>query len=130
MGETELSYPPKSDKQNICELLDTWCPYMLEIGMSYQDYWYGDPNIAKYYIEKDKIHRKRLNQEHWLEGLYFYQALCDVAPMLNAFAKKGTRPQKYLERPFPLSEEEIIEERNNRMLKLKSELIEMSERGK
>ena len=78
-------------------------PYYLSIGMSPEQYWDGDPTLAKYYRQADEIKRTRRNQELWLQGMYIYEALCDVSPVLNAFAKKGTKPNPYTGHPYPLS---------------------------
>ena len=45
----------------------------------------------------------------WLQGLYIYEALCDVSPVLHAFAKRGTKPREYLHEPIALTDEEIKE---------------------
>lgn len=39
-------------------------------------------------------------------GMYIYEALCDVAPVLNAFAKKGTKPLAYRTEPYALFEKD------------------------
>ena len=59
--------------------------------------------LAKYYRQADEIKRNRRNQELWLQGMYIYEALCDVSPVMNAFAKKGTKPNPYTDHPYPLS---------------------------
>ena len=71
--------------------------------MSPEQYWDGDPMLAKYYRQADELKRDRKNQELWLQGMYIYEALCDVSPVLNAFAKKGTKPTPYTDHPYPLS---------------------------
>jgi hypothetical protein len=89
-------------------------PYYLSIGMTPEQYWDGDPALAKYYRKADEIKRKRLNEELWLQGLYIYEALCDVSPVLNAFAKKGTKPRPYADHPYALSNHDREEERKMR----------------
>ena len=42
------------------------------------------------------------NQFAWLQGMYIYEALCDVSPVLHAFAKRGARPMPYAEKPYDL----------------------------
>lgn len=79
-------------------------PYYLAIGMTYEQYWNGDCTLPKYYRKADEIRKERLNEEKWLQGLYFYEALCDVSPILHAYAKKGTKPQQYSEKPYALTE--------------------------
>ena len=86
-------------------------PYYLSIGMTPEQYWDGDPLLAKYYRRADEIKQKRKNQELWLQGMYIYEALCDVAPILHAFARKGTKPAPYPDRPYSLTVKEREDER-------------------
>ena len=74
--------------------------------MSPEQYWDGDAMLAKYYRKADELKQSRKNQELWLQGMYIYEALCDVSPVMNAFAKKGTKPAPYPDRPYPLSTNE------------------------
>ena len=66
-------------------------PYYLSIGMTPDQYWDGDPALVKYYRKADELKWERKNQELWLQGMYFYEAICDASPVLHAFAKKGTK---------------------------------------
>lgn len=86
-------------------------PFYLSIGMTYEQYWDGDCLLAKYYRKAHELKQKRRNQELWLQGAYFYEALCDVAPVLHAFAKKGTKVTPYVEEPFALTDKEVKERR-------------------
>ena len=94
-------------------------PYYLSIGMTAEQYWDGDSMLAKYYRKADDIHRKRMNEELWLQGMYIYEALCDVSPILHAFAKRGTKAVPYPDRPYALTaddreSEKKIQERRDR----------------
>ena len=86
-------------------------PYYLSIGMTPEQYWDGDPMLAKYYRQADELRNERKNQELWLQGLYVYEALCDVAPIMHAMAKKGTKAQPYPERPYSLTEKQRRQEK-------------------
>ena len=79
-------------------------PYYLAIGMTYDQYWNDDPTLVKYYRKADEIRKERRNEELWLQGMYVYEAICDVSPILHAFAKKGTKPQPYSEKPYAITE--------------------------
>lgn len=81
-------------------------PYYLSIGMTPEQYWDGDPSLAKYYRQADELAQKRKNQDLWLQGMYIYEALCDVAPILQAFAKKGTKATPYPDHPYSLTVKE------------------------
>ena len=78
-------------------------PYYLAIGMTPEQYWDGDPALAKYYRQADELKLERLNQQLWLQGMYVYEAICDASPILRAFAKKGTKPHPYTDKPYPLT---------------------------
>ena len=77
-------------------------PYYLSIGMTPEQYWDGDPILVKYYREAERFRRQRVNEELWLQGLYVYEAICDVAPVLHAFAKRGTKVHPYADAPYPI----------------------------
>lgn len=81
-------------------------PYYLSIGMTAEQFWDGDPTLAKYYRRADELKIERKNQELWLQGLYVYEALCDVAPILQAMAKKGTKARPYPEQPYSITEKQ------------------------
>ena len=99
-GELNSSAPSFTYTEKFYELF----PYYLSIGMTYEQYWEGDCTLTKYYRKADEIKKERMNEELWLQGMYIYEALCDVSPILHAFAKKGTKPQPYSERPYSITE--------------------------
>lgn len=82
------------------------CPYYLSIGMTYEQYWYGDVWMVEAFREADRLKQKRKNQELWLQGMYIYEALCDASPLLHAFAKKGTKAVPYREAPYDLFQDQ------------------------
>ena len=86
-------------------------PYYLSVGMTPEQYWDGDPSLPKYYRKADEIRNERRNQELWLQGMYFYEAICDAAPILHAFAKKGTKPHPYATMPYALTPKQRKEEK-------------------
>ena len=81
-------------------------PYYLSIGMTPEQYWDGDTALVKYYRKADEIKLERVNQELWLQGMYIYEAICDVSPILHSFAKKGTKPHPYTDKPYPLTDKQ------------------------
>ena len=101
-------------------------PYYLSIGMTYEQFWNDDCLLVKYYRKADKLRLERKNTELWLQGRYFYEALCDVSPILHAFAKKGTKVRPYISEPFPVTKEEAEKqkqgEERKRMEKMKAKM--------
>lgn len=92
-------------------------PYYLSIGMSAEQFWDGDCTLAKYYRKAEEIRRERHNQECWLQGLYVYEAICDVSPVLHAFAKKGAKPHPYTTTPYALTEKQRDKEAEAKEIK-------------
>ena len=80
-------------------------PFYLSIGMTPEQYWDGDPQLAKYYRKADELKRQRKNQELWLQGMYIYEALCDVAPIFRPFTK-GAKPTPYTDHPYSITSKE------------------------
>ena len=93
-------------------------PYYLSIGMTYEQYWEGDCTLVKYYRKAEELRNEKRNQELWLQGMYVYEAICDVAPILHAFAKKGTKPTPYSTKPYPLTEKQVKRDEEEKQRKL------------
>lgn len=83
--------------------------------MTPEQFWDGENDLPKYYRQADKIKRDRENFNAWLQGMYFYEALSDVSPVLRAFAKNGTKAHSYSSKPYELYK------RENNVKKEKSE---------
>lgn len=94
----------------------------MSIGMSYDEFWYGDVERVIAYRKADEIRTRRQNQLAWIQGMYIYEALCDVAPVLHAFAKKGTKPSPYAKEPYAVTESEV-REREEREAREKEERL-------
>ena len=93
-------------------------PYYLAIGMTPEQYWDGDCMLPKYYRQAEELRNEKRNQELWLQGMYIYEALCDVAPVLRAFAKTGTKPAPYSSKPYPLTEKQTRKNEEEKQRKL------------
>ena len=93
-------------------------PYYLSIGMTPEQYWEGDCTLVKYYRKAEALRNEKRNQELWLQGMYIYEALCDVSPVLHAFAKKGTKPVPYSLKPYALTKEQSQKDADEKERKL------------
>ena len=102
------SQQPASPK-DILNYLDKLFAYALSIGMTYDQYWYGDPALINSYIEAEKLRQRKRNNEMWLQGAYIYQAVGALVPVINPFSKEH-RAKPYLKQPIPISEEEVAEQ--------------------
>ena len=77
-------------------------------GMTYDEFWFGDPWRAKAYKEKNLLVRKQKNEEMWVNGMYQLSAL-NVA-LNNAFCKTKIKYPKEPFDIFPKTEAEKEEE--------------------
>ena len=116
MGSSGLETSPKqtASPQDILNYLDDLCAYALSIGMTYEQYWFERPNLLNVYVKAEEYRRTRVNQDLWLQGLYVYQAIGDLVPLLNPFSKDH-KPKPYLKEPIPISEKEVEERRLKRI---------------
>lgn len=73
-------------------------------GMTYEQFWNGDPWMVRAYAQSYLLKRKIENENAWILGAYMANAFGTV--LSNAFSKKNV---KYLEKPldiFPKTESE------------------------
>lgn len=92
-----------SSSADITELFNEHFPYYLACGMTYDQFWRDDPELVRAYRKAHELKRAWDNEQAWLHGLYIYEALCDVSPVLHAFAKRGTKPSLYASEPYPVT---------------------------
>jgi len=98
-----ISNKEKVESTSLTKLFEHECPYYMSYGMSYDEYWYGDAYLVQFYRDSYKLKMRYDDVFMWKQGMYIYEALCDVSPILHAFSKKGTKPLQY--RTKPMSEE-------------------------
>lgn len=85
-------------------MFDDLCPVYMVYGMSYDEFWYGKPELAVAYRKAHRLRIEQTNQQLWLQGLYVFNAV-SVA-IGNALSK---HKQKYIQEPiqiFPPTEDE------------------------
>lgn len=80
--------------------------------MTIEQFWHNDPKLLEVY---QKAYYNRLHEEAHLYGQYNFYAV-SIA-ISNAFRKKGTKEQKYIDKPDinklfrkPKSEKQVIKQ--------------------
>lgn len=73
----------------------------MAIGMSYEQYWYGDPLMVRAFYKAEKIRQERMDEEAWLHGLYVMKAVDSTIG--NAFRKSSEEASPYPEEPISLT---------------------------
>ena len=100
-GGQDLGLSSTDEKRlTFADLVDELCPQYMSIGVPYDQFWFGDYTQLEHYRKAFELRRERANYDAWLQGAYMYDALCMVSPVLNAFAKRGTKPTPYHKVPY------------------------------
>ncbi len=105
----------------------------MSIGMTYDEFWNQDVRLVEVYRKANELRDKRRNQEMWLQGMYFYEALCDVSPLFRFSMKKGVvKPEPYVKEPYPITAAEVREREEREAWKkqerMKAEFAAFAER--
>lgn len=133
MEGDELTASPLSNAdieqsgESFSDELDRLCAYYMALGVSCDDFWNGDYTLLKFYVDTYQLAVERQNEQLWLQGLYFYEAI-GVA-LSNAFAKHSTA--KYPDKPHritPLSEREKEAEQKKQVDDFRAQLMAASRR--
>lgn len=90
----------------------------LVYGMTWEQFWFGDPWMAQAYREAHLLRRKMRNEEFWIQGLYIYHGFGAV--VATAFGKKR---EEYVKKPFNIFPKTEIEKKEEEREK-KHKLIE------
>ena len=85
------------------ELFERDCPYYLSIGMTYDQYWYGDPLMVRTFYKAHKLKEQLADQQAWLQGQYVMAAI--GATLGNMLSDEKSDPIEYPEEPYLLTEE-------------------------
>lgn len=80
------------------------CPVYMAYGMTYEEYWHGEMEMAKAYREAHKIRLKEQNTFAHRQGAYFYEAI--VKGIACTFGKSK---EYYSAIPYPMTDEEAEE---------------------
>ena len=76
-------------------------PYYINAGMTYDQIWKGDPELVVYYRRAYEQRKEYDALLAYLQGRYFYDAMCLVSPLYNPLKPK--KPQKFPKRPYPIT---------------------------
>ena len=88
-------------------------PYYMSLGMPYDEYWHGHAWLCAVYREAYDMRMKREEWARHRQGMYFFNALMCVAPVIKPFVKDA-KPGKYPEEPWPVTKKEADERERQR----------------
>ena len=81
-------------------------PYYINIGMPVSEFWDSDVELVRAYRKAYEYKQQEWNIQAYLNGVYTYQAILRASPILHAFAKRGTKPMPYLDKPLETAEQQ------------------------
>ena len=84
----------------LSEIFDEAFPIFLSMGMTREEFWEEDPSLVRAYKKAHWLRFQEQNRMAWLQGRYFYDALCAASPIFRDFAKRGTQPAPYHDEPI------------------------------
>lgn len=92
-------------EKTFSEIFEECFPFYLSIGMTYEQFWEGDSTLPIFYRKAEKLKAKsefeKMNQSKWLQGMYFYEALCCASPILRTNLGKGkVTVEPYRDKPY------------------------------
>lgn len=87
-------------------------------GMSVKEFWEDDPDLfwayRFSYFTKLKAEQEMFNNNAWLQGAYFHEAI--IVALCNAFSKQKV---KYSEKPYGFEDRaEITEEQKKKQIEM------------
>ena len=93
---------PTREKTNT-EIFEDCFPFYLAIGMSYAEYWEGDPKLTQYYRKAYQIKQEEINNNAWLQGMYIYDAVSTALHnALRGMGKNKPPAKDYAKQPYEL----------------------------
>ena len=105
-------------------------PTYLAIGMSSEEFWHGDPRLARAYREAERIRRDNRYLAEWRYGVYVYEALLTASPAFREISKgvKHEYPKEPLFSATPPKEMSQEEKDKALMEKNKAVFMAMAEK--
>lgn len=117
----ELLENPTQHKTNT-EIFEECFPFYLAIGMSYAEYWEGDPKLTQYYRKAYHIKQEEINNNAWLQGMYIYDAVSTA--LHNALRGMGkTKPpaKDYAKQPYEFNKRNKTEQEKAKEVEIEQE---------
>jgi hypothetical protein len=121
VGGELLSEVPTKPKTNT-EIFEESFPFYLAIGMSYAEYWTGDPTLARYYRKAYLIKQEEKNNSAWLQGLYIYDAVSTALHnALRGWGKSKPPAREYAKQPYEFNKKEKTEAEKAREVEIEQQ---------
>ena len=114
---TEGSEP--TQRKTNTEIFEESFPFYLAIGMSYAEYWEGDPKLTQYYRRAYQIRQEEINNNAWLQGMYVYDAVSTA--LHNALRGKNSKARDYAKQPYEFNKRNKTEQEKAKEVEVEQE---------
>ena len=122
MGGELLTEGSPTQVKAYTEIFEECFPYYLAYGMSYAEYWEGDPSLAQYYRKAYRIRQEEINNNAWLQGLYIYDAVSTALyNSLRGMGKQKPPAKDYAKQPYDLHNKVKTEAEKAREVEIEQE---------
>ena len=122
MGSELLTEGTPTQVKTYTEIFEECFPYYLAYGMSYAEYWEGDPSLAQYYRKAYRIRQEEINNNAWLQGLYIYDAVSTALyNSLRGMGKQKPPAKDYAKQPYDLHNKVKTEAEKAREVEIEQE---------
>lgn len=119
MGTEFLNETAPTENKTNTEIFEECFPFYFAIGMSSAEYWEGDASLTRYFRKAYKIRQEEKNNDAWLQGLYFYDAICTA--LHNAFRGKNTEAKHYPKQPYNFENRQKTPEEEQREIEIEQQ---------
>ena len=86
------------------EIFNEAFPAYLAIGMTYDQYWRGEPELVEYYRKAHKFQLEEQNFMAYMQGIYVRDAIAEFVEFYG-FTKNPKPLNKYPKKPYPITED-------------------------
>lgn len=101
MGSELLNEETTTHEKTYTEVFEECFPFYLAIGLSYAEYWEGDPKLTQYYRKAYRIKQDEINNNAWLQGMYVYDAISTALHnALRGMGKSKPPAKDYAKQPY------------------------------
>ena len=122
MGSELLTEGATTQAKTNAEIIEECFPFYLAIGMSYAEYWEGDPLLARYYRKAYRIKQDEMNNNAWLQGMYVYDAISTALHnALRGMGKQKPPAKDYAKQPYELNKKNKTEQEKAKEVEIEQE---------
>lgn len=122
MGFELLTEENPTQEKTHTEIFEECFPFYLAIGMSFAEYWEGDPILAQYYRKAYRVKQEEINNNAWLQGMYIYDAISTALHnALRGFGKQKPPAKDYAKQPYELYKKNKTEQEKAKEVEIEQE---------